>query len=233
MAPIVAAPNWSGFYLGINGGGAWGRSRYDFTTSGTTTGNFDINGAMAGGTIGFNVQSGAVVWGIEGDLDWTNIRGTNSNRPTAPAVGGFVCNGPVAAGGTGFTCATENDWLATARGRLGWAAPGGWMPYITGGAAFGNARARITSDPALAVFAGQNDIRVGWTAGGGVEWMLGAMAPNWSVKAEYLYVDLGKESCGLGNCSALTATNMRFQTHTVKAGINYKFNWGGPVVAAY
>jgi len=93
LAPFVAAPTWSGFYIGINGGGGWGQSRHDFVGLGTSTGNYDVSGGLAGGTAGFNVQSGAVVWGIEGDLDWSGIRGTNSNRPTLPAVGGVVCNG--------------------------------------------------------------------------------------------------------------------------------------------
>jgi len=235
IAPVVAPFNWSGFYIGINGGGGWGRSRFDFTGVGTTTGDFDVSGGLIGGTAGFNVQTGSVVWGIEGDIDWSGIRGSNGNRPTLPAVGGFVCNGPIGAGGTGFTCRTQNDWLGTLRGRLGWAA-GNFMPYITGGAAFGNVRARIVSDPLLPVFGGDEETRVGWTAGAGVEW---AITPAWSVKAEYLYVDLGTMTCqqqivvGGAGCSALTTTDVRFQVHTVRAGINYRFNWGGPVVASY
>jgi outer membrane immunogenic protein len=235
--PAVIAPlyNWSGFYIGINGGGGWGRSRFDFGGVGTTTGDFSLDGGMIGGTIGINWQAGAMVYGIEGDFDWSGIRGSSDNRPTLPVAGGFICNGPVAAGGNGFTCHTDNRWLATVRGRLGYAASN-WMPYITGGLAIGDVRARIDSDPLLPVFGGDSDIRAGWTLGAGVEV---ALSQAWSVKAEYLYVDLGSFSCqtqaiaGGPGCSGVTNTDVEFRTHLVRAGINYRFNMGGPVMASY
>src|SRR5262245_6160762 len=89
-APVY---NWTGFYLGINGGGARGTSTW------TSTGNFDVDGWMIGGTIGYNWQSSAWVFGLEGDLDWTNIAGTT----TTGCVPG---------------CTTKNSWLGTARARL-------------------------------------------------------------------------------------------------------------------
>ncbi len=112
--PVYAAPyyNWTGLYVGINGGGAWGNSRWD------STGSFDASGGMIGGTVGYNWQFGTWVVGLEGDIDWANIKGT-TNRG---CVGG---------------CSSENTWLGTARGRLGYSFDR-WMPYITGGAAFGD-----------------------------------------------------------------------------------------------
>ena len=83
----------------------------------------DTSGAVVGGTIGYNYQMGQTVFGLEGDGDWSNLRGTST---------GGAC--------TGTSCETHNSWLATARGRLGYAF-GRFMPYVTGGAAFGDVKA--------------------------------------------------------------------------------------------
>jgi outer membrane immunogenic protein len=188
----IAAPlyNWTGFYLGINGGGGWGRSSWDAAT--TSTGNFDLSGGLIGGTAGYNWQMGQVVFGLEGDIDWSNIRGTTT--VTCP---------------TG--CETRNTWLATARGRLGYAADR-FMPYITGGAAFGDIRANVAGG-------GASTTKTGWTAGGGVEF---AIAGNWTAKAEYLYVDLGRFDCGAA-CGAVPPENVSFKANIVRAGVNYRF----------
>jgi outer membrane immunogenic protein len=178
---------WTGFYLGVNGGGAWGQSSWD------SAGSFDISGGLVGGTIGYNFQAGPAVWGIEGDLDWTNIKGTTNT----------LCP---------LGCETSNTWLGTVRGRLGY---GGnrWMPYVTGGVAFGDIRA---STPG---FAGTSTSKAGWTAGGGVEF---ALVGNWTAKAEYLYVDLGNTNCGL-NCGVATTDNVSFTSNIFRGGINYRF----------
>ncbi len=210
-APVFKAPmiapvyNWNGFYLGINGGGGWGRSRFDFPFSGTTTGNFNTSGGLFGGTAGFNWQSSALVFGVEGDGDWANIKGSS------------------ACPGAGFTCTTSDSWLATARARLGYAA-NEWLFYVTGGGAFGDVKMAVTAFP------GQTVNKSGWTAGGGIEY---GFAPNWSVKVEYLHVDLGSATCSLGNCSAVGPANVPFRAEIVRAGLNWRFNWGGPVIARY
>jgi len=98
------------------------------------------------------------------------------------------------------------------RGRLGYAADR-FMPFISGGAAFGDIRA---STPG---FAGANTTNAGWTIGGGLEF---ALAQNWTAKAEYLYVDLGKLNCGIA-CGALVTDNVSFTTNIVRAGVNYHF----------
>ena len=137
----VAAYNWTGFYVGINGGYAWGSSRW-----GGFAGNADPSGGMVGGTVGYNWQAPGSPWvfGLEGDIDWADIKGsfTNVNCPTG--------------------CSTKLDWQATARGRIGYA----WdriLPYITGGGAFGDVKASQGG------FTGASDTRAGWTAGGGIE----------------------------------------------------------------
>ncbi len=187
-APVVApAFSWTGFYIGLNGGGGFGRSAWD------STGSFNTSGGLVGGTIGYNYQIGQAVVGLEGDVDWANINGTTNN----------LC---------GLGCKTKDSWLSTVRGRLGYAADR-FMPYITGGAAFGDVKA---STPG---FAGGSSDRAGWTLGAGLEF---AVAQNWSLKAEYLYVDLGKFNCG-GACGAAVTDNVSFTTNLVRAGVNYHF----------
>jgi outer membrane immunogenic protein len=187
-APAYApAFTWSGFYIGVNGGGGFGRSAWD------STGGFDISGGLVGGTVGYNYQIGQAVIGVEGDIDWADINGTTNN----------ACF---------FGCKTSDDWLSTVRGRVGYAA-GRFMPYVTGGAAFGDIKA---STPG---FAGGSATNAGWTVGAGLEF---AVAGNFSVKAEYLYVDLGKFNCGIG-CGAAVSDNVSFTTNLVRGGVNYRF----------
>src|SRR5262245_4141112 len=110
-APVVRIFDWTGFYVGVNGGYGWGTSRYEFPAA---TNRFDVSGGIAGGTVGYNYQVGQTVLGIEGDFDWQDVNGS------APCVAGV--------------CQTKSNWLATVRGRLGYAADR-FMPYVTGGAA--------------------------------------------------------------------------------------------------
>jgi outer membrane immunogenic protein len=208
-APTMApGHNWTGIYIGINGGGGWGTSRFDFPRFGTTTGNFSTSGGLVGGTFGVNWQTSNVVFGLEGDGDWANIRGSSA------------C--PIAT----FTCTTSDTWLATARVRLGIAA-NEWLLYITGGVAFGDVQLGVTGP---VNFSGQSVNRAGWTAGGGAEY---GFAPGWSLKAEYMHVDLGTSSCTIPNCSAFSAAVAPFRTEIVRAGLNYRFNLVEPVMARF
>lgn len=192
-APAYVAPinNWTGFYVGLNGGGGWGSSKW------TGLGNsFDVSGGLVGGTVGYNWQFGTWVIGLEGDADWANIKGSTACGAT--------------------TCETKNDFLATIRGRVGYAFDR-WLPYVTGGAAIGSLKA---SSPG---FSSVSDTNVGWTIGAGMEY---AFAPNWSAKVEYLYVDLGSIDCG----TAFNACNfgpggnkVDFTTNVVRGGVNFRF----------
>jgi outer membrane immunogenic protein len=191
-APAYEPPfTWSGAYLGINGGWGFGHSTWDVLGIGST--DFNINGGVVGGTLGYNWQMGAMVLGLEGDLDWSDIKGSTAN---AVCVGGI--------------CETRNNWLATTRGRVGYAF-GRMMPYITGGAAFGD----VKSSTALG---SETETRVGWTLGGGVE---AAIVGPWSAKVEYLYSDLGKANCSAATCG--TSTDVDFRSNLVRGGINYHF----------
>lgn len=184
----VAVPpySWTGFYIGINGGGAFGGSSWD------SNGSRNISGGTVGGTVGYNYQFGQVVAGVEGDLGWADINGSNA------CIGG--------------NCKTSDTWLGTVRGRLGYAADR-FMPFVTGGAAFGDIRAQA---PGLGQVGAD---RTGWTLGGGLE---AALAPNWTAKVEYLYVDLGSFNCGV-SCGAAVTDNVSFHTNLLRAGVNYKF----------
>jgi outer membrane immunogenic protein len=94
--------NWTGLYVGVNGGGGWGNSDHNFAT-GTSTGTFNIKGGMAGGGAGFNWQAGQFVAGVETDLDWADLNGSTS----CPNVR--------------FACGTNDSWLGSTRARVGWA----------------------------------------------------------------------------------------------------------------
>jgi outer membrane immunogenic protein len=195
VAPIYKAPplvapsayNWSGFYLGANGGGAWGTSNWD------SAGSFNLSGAVAGGTAGYNWQLGRTVLGLEGDLDWSNLNGTT----TALCPAG---------------CKTSNDWLGTFRGRAGLAFDR-FMPYVTGGLAVGDIHATTPGFP------GTSQTNAGWTVGGGLEF---ALTNNWTAKAEYLHVDLGNLNCGF-NCGVTSNNNVSARSDQVRGGLNFRF----------
>lgn len=226
MAAPAQVWNWTGFYLGINGGGAWGQTRHT-DNFGVTTGNFDTSGGVVGGTYGANWQTGRFVIGFEGDFDWANINGSLL-FPAQCAVSG------------GTTCFTNMRNFGTDRIRLGFDA-NGWLLYGTAGVGYGEVNAGqlpcgfITPQPGLGIgggFACRQDWRSGWVAGAGVE---KSFAPNWSAKLEYLHYDFGSKvnyiptilPAGTALVSVLERGDM------VRAGINYRFGWGSPVVARY
>lgn len=191
-APYVAPYyNWTGFYLGVNGGGGWGTSTWD------STGSFDTSGALAGGTIGYNWQFGTWVLGLEGDIDWANIKGSTTNAGCFPSG----------------SCTSENTWLGTTRGRIGYAFDR-WMPYVTGGAAFGNVDATHPG------FTGMSSTQVGWTAGGGLEF---AVINNLTAKIEYLHYDLGSFTCGLNCGNGVINDEVSFKANVVRGGLNLRF----------
>ena len=181
----VATPvySWTGPYAGLFGGYGWGSSSFSAPLS---TGSFNLSGGVVGGTLGYNYQMGSAVLGLETDLGWSNIRGST------------VCGG--------LTCGTRNNWLGTTRVRLGYAADR-FMPYVTGGAAYGNIKTSVTG------FSDASSTKLGWTLGGGIE---AAIAGPWTAKVEYLYVDLGSGA-------TIAGSDARFKTNIVRAGLNYRF----------
>jgi outer membrane immunogenic protein len=194
-APIYTAPgaaSWNGFYVGVNAGYGMGKSRV--TNDVGSTGDFNVKGALAGGTIGYNFQTGNWVWGVEGDLDMSAIKGSSSTFCVPD-------------------CNMSNTWLGTARARIGYAAWGNWLPYLTGGAAFGNIKFDQGVEP-------DSHTKIGWTAGLGVEY---ALLTHWSVKAEYLYADLGTATCAMPKCNSGADVLTTFKTNIIRLGVNYRF----------
>jgi outer membrane immunogenic protein len=195
---VVSYYNWTGFYAGINAGYGFGSS--DWSAPAVST---KPKGFLAGGTVGYNWQSGAIVYGLEGDFDWQNAK----DSVTCAAV---------------LTCETRSNWLATFRGRVGYAFDR-WLPYITGGGAYGNIKASIRTAGGAQV-ASASDSELGWTVGAGLEY---AFMGNWSAKLEYLYVDLGSFNAAI----APAVDNVSFKENVVRAGLNYKFS--GPIFSRF
>jgi outer membrane immunogenic protein len=187
---VVAYYNWTGFYAGIYGGYGWGSSDWSAVPSASNK----PKGGVFGGTLGYNYQVGSVVWGLEGDLGWSGVKGS------ATCVGVF-------------TCETSNTYLGTIRGRVGYAFDR-WLPYITAGGAYGNIKATTSL---AGISASTSKDKFGWTAGAGLEY---AFLGNWSAKLEYLYVDLGSFDTG----PAPIVNNVSFKENIVRAGLNYKFS---------
>jgi outer membrane immunogenic protein len=245
-APVaVAAPSWTGFYAGINAGGAWGKSDYSLTPSGAVptrfgdpsllggigasgTGSFKRSGFTGGGQFGFNYQAGSWVYGFETDL---NYLGLNSSASAAvPLV--FSDGTPVVSPNGAPIAAVTNtslqaDAFVTARLRLGFTA-NNWLFYGTGGFAGVHVKAAqdwsFTNFGPFTTLSGQtNNWRPGWAYGGGVEWMFN---PKWTVKAEYLHVRTRDETFFLINPNANANTSLHtdsFKMDVARLGLNYKF----------
>lgn len=191
-ADVAPAFSWGGVYAGINTGYGWGQSDW---SSSVTTGSNSPAGGLFGGTIGFNAQTGAFVFGLEGDVDANWMRDSNS-------TGTGICSVP--------GCAIQTSWFATARGRVGYAFDRALL-YLTAGGAFGDIQMSTNNLTA-------NADRAGWTVGGGIEY---AILGPWSAKVEYLYADLGSVGCGAATCGI--DTTVGFKTNIVRLGVNYRF----------
>lgn len=213
IAP-VSVYDWSGFYLGAHAGWAFGSGDQDITVDslGFLDPEFaaiDISGGFVGATAGFNHQMDSIVFGVEGDVAWAGISGyTNTNND--PDDDGFE---------------TTVDWLATLRGRVGYAVDS-FLLYGTGGlavAGIGVENGDVDGDvfDPITGTASTSLTGVGFVAGAGVEV---AVTENISVKAEYNYYDFGTidfaapDSLG-GTEEGTVTTNF----HAVKFGINYAF----------
>ena len=200
-AYIPPAPvfTWTGVYIGLNTGYAFGQS--DWTSPLGSTGWFNVNGALAGGTIGGNYQIGALVVGAEADIDWQNVRG---------ALVGGNCTLP---GNVAASCASASNWVGTFRARLGYAFDRVLL-YATGGGAFANIKASLNALPWA------SSTELGFSSGFGVEV---AMTDNWTAKAEYIAAGFQQPSCGLANCLAAPAVSVKFYESMARGGVNYKF----------
>ena len=241
-APVKAAPgpvnfpiNWTGFYVGGVGGGAFGgHADATFAPAPGTNNTFPFPGAtsssrlagiLGGGEIGYNYQMGPWVLGLEGDFVWTNARGSK-------ACGNLVLDFPANAL-FNSTCHDELDWLATVTGRVGYSW-GRALYYVKAGAAWTHEEFSVTCNdgPALNSLlrdcfspAGNlfntisaSDTRTGWTAGFGAEF---ALTNNWSVKSETNYLGFGTRGLTLSDG---TFVNSKLNFWESKIGVNYRFS---------
>jgi outer membrane immunogenic protein len=269
-APVLS---WTGCYVGGNAGWIGGEDRYWLAPSGNYltapgvgsppnaagTGDFLVNvaalshtygthpsGGLIGGQVGCNQQNGQFVFGVEADWQWT------SQRNSVDAAYAAFAN----LGNPGFTNAAHTEHVSsnlnsfgTFRGRAGFDFNHVFL-YGTAGLAVGDVRSDTNVSfgtfPVLPVYNGavhigsDSQIRVGWVVGAGAEY---AFAPNWSVKAEYLFVDLGTQTYRSPLVAAVApnavgpnyfwTTSVRNRENIVRVGLNYKLNWFGPVVANY
>jgi len=239
LAPPACPPcNWTGFYFGGNVGGSIGVSRTVDAMSGFPAGAGAVNpfltvgdtrallGAIGGGQIGYNWQSGHVVIGVE--ADWQ----ASSEKSTLTGTWGSLTGG----GGLILGASDEEKIrsIGTARARLGWANDD-YLWYVTGGGAWGSIRSdyTLTSNAPATTFASPASAsfttnKGGWTVGAGVETCLGwGVGNHWSAKLEYLYVNLGTVNnafttpiTAAGTFATFTSSN-RIEDHIIRVGLNY------------
>ncbi len=262
---------WTGLYVGLNAGYTWSNSDRVETTAvpvfaaptfapelalssalATTSVPVSNSGFIGGGQIGYNYQlANSFVAGIEAD-----IQGIAGKPHTGAVFGSGVPVGFPAETITSAVGANRRiDYLGTVRGRIGFLVTPTFLAYGTGGFAYGGVHSNVaifqqdvapagsTFGEPYSSFGTFSNTRVGWTAGGGLEWLF---APNWSAKVEYLYYNLGKATFALSPLTNTLTTGgvawssspfatTRFNGNIVRAGLNYHFNlWSpGPIVAKY
>jgi outer membrane immunogenic protein len=254
-APPIAAPvfSWTGFYVGLNAGGDWGSSRTDSPITNTICPvcyvpsviadinaqrfrTIDGSGFTGGAQAGYNYQVNRFVFGVEADIDAFRVAGSSTSSAFFTGFPGVAGSIPPT-----YTNSVSTNWLFTGRGRLGFAA-NNWLFYGTGGVAVTDLSYRHTF--AEGVFPGTSSgvetstasaTKVGYAVGGGFEY---AWSRNWSVKAEYLYLNFQSVNsraavvfpAGLVSGSVFTHS-ADLTANIVRVGANYHF--GAPVVAKY
>jgi outer membrane immunogenic protein len=206
--PMVAAIyDWSGFYIGGNGG--WGQSRNCVDFGIFPDGCRESSGGLAGGQLGYRWQAGTWVFGLEGQGDWADLSNTRVSvfRPA-------------------FSTRTKTDGIGLFTGQIGWA----WntaLFYVKGGFAVTSNRFSILDTPTGAEFASASSTRWGGTVGVGWEW---GFAPNWSAGIEYDHLFMGdaNNSFSVANPIVAGALNRITQdVDMVTVRVNYRFGWGG------
>jgi outer membrane immunogenic protein len=213
--PIAPPFSWSGIYVGGNLGAAWNHG----TVSDANGLGFTLPSKTAvftgGGQIGANYQFGAAVVGVEGQFDWL----INQNNTSA---GVLVPNGTPGGFDT-VNVGSQNRWLTTATGKVGFAADH-WLFYGKGGWAWvGNSNFTVNDVTTGQTFSSGSHSNNGWTVGGGIEW---AFAGPWSARVEYDYVRLSSNSFTVPPPSPIagdvfTTANRNIQM--VLFGVNYRF----------
>jgi outer membrane immunogenic protein len=206
--PIASVYDWTSFYIGVAGGWASGHATQSDALP-FSSGQYNVHGGLIGATYGSNWQFGRMVLGLESDLSWASIKGSTT--------GTNLASGPC--GGLPPHCESEIRWLGTSRARVGFAFDR-VLPFVTAGIVDANLHGQEGTTTLAGAVGSGSKLVWGWTVGAGVE---AVIAPRWSVKAEYLYVDLGKHGVFTDTIGPVRITeNIKMQTSIVRVGINYK-----------
>jgi outer membrane immunogenic protein len=215
---IAAAYDWSGFYIGANGGWGTSRNRWDILDNGFVLpeGSHDADGAVAGGQIGYRWQAASWVFGLEAQYDWSDMRGSRISNQF------FLLPGDV-------TDRTRIRSFGLFTGQVGYA----WnnaLLYVKGGAAVTDNRFDHRFTGTNVIIDSSSETRWGAAAGVGVEY---GFTPNWSVAVESDHLFMGNRDINFVVPGGVLSTvvNVRQDVDLITARINYRF--GGPVIARY
>jgi outer membrane immunogenic protein len=218
---VVPVPiyNWSGFYIGLNGGGGWSHKCWDINgvlgvpVVATREGCHNASGGLFGGQVGYRWQSANWVFGLEAQGDWANLKGSNFSVLTAPF--------PI------FTNNSKIDALGLFTGQVGYA----WnnvLWYVKGGAA-------VTHDKYFGQVLGltidqASETRWGGTIGTGIEV---GFAPNWSVAFEYDHLFMGRRTLNFAVVNTVFDRSDSIKQDVDMGTVRVNYHFGGPVVAKY
>lgn len=230
----MALPNWTGLYAGANAGYSWGQASADTTFGFGGPGAFasppcalgcsfsqsvSSNSFAGGAQLGYNYQTGVLVWGFETDFQWRD-----GNKSNTLALNTFPDNQVIT---------DRQSWFGTLRGRIGTTilSPN-WLVYFTGGFAYGRLEHTVTQNLALSAttfiprIISNSDIRTGWTVGGGAEYKL---AQHWSIGVEYLFMQFASDTLSVpesvigGHIFPSTTTEFKDRSNILRAKLNYAF----------
>ena len=240
--PPSPAMGWSGFYLGVNGGYAWGSDPIAFSDAGGASAFFTggaVPGAVSGSPAGglFGVQLGynwqftpQLLFGIETDFDYADIDGAGSVTTNALGFASFTTS-----------AAQGLTWLGTVRGRVGFTLDRALI-YGTGGLAYGRTSLATSiigqvggacAPTGLCASTASTGWQTGWAAGAGIEW---AFSPSLSARFEYLHYDLGTRTLFQSDPGApgiVFGSSASFSGDIARVGLDFRFGGGAPIVARY
>ncbi|MGJ4960122.1 outer membrane protein [Bradyrhizobium sp. HKCCYLRH2015] len=204
--PVMAAIyDWSGFYVGVNGGGGWSENTWDLVGGGRE-GSHDASGGTVGGQVGYRWQMGQIVFGVEAQGNWADLTGDNQSALF------------------GTRNRTKTDAFGLFTGQVGYAI-NNVLLYAKGGAAVTSNKYTITNAATGAFLASNDDTRWGGVVGAGVEY---GFAPNWSLGVEYDHLFMDRQTVSFG---ALGSDSIKQDVDLFTARLNYRF--GGPVATRY
>ncbi|MEW9838643.1 outer membrane protein [Mesorhizobium marinum] len=197
---VDSAYDWSGVYVGVQAGYGWGSNDFGYEDDNV---DFDSDGFVGGLTAGVNWQNGSFVYGLEADISYSDVNGSQQD-PGGPAP----CHDE--------GCTADIEWFATGRARLGYAVDN-FLPYVTGGFAVGRLEGTADLGACGFVSCAFDATEFGWTAGLGIEW---GLTQNVSLKAEYLHIGFGTPDFSNDGGDAHVDS---IDLDTVRVGLNYRF----------